>query len=87
MDPIAGQLFQHFKGGFYIVIAVGKHSETEEDMVCYRAASEETYWFRPLRMWDEMVEHNGKKVPRFRLITAHSRSEQKRIEAQIGLKS
>ena len=29
--------YQHYKGNFYEVIGVAKHSETEEDLVVYRA--------------------------------------------------
>ena len=56
----------HFKGNEYEVLCTAKHSETLEEMVVYRAlygAGE--VWVRPAKMWNEMVEVNGKKTPRF----------------------
>ena len=70
MEEWPDGLYQHFKGSYYIVMAVGKHTETGELMVCYRNAAEEIYWIRPLSMWNEKVEHKGKIVPRFNRITA-----------------
>ncbi len=59
----------HFKGGRYELIAVAKHSETCEDMVVYRALyGDGGIWVRPLSMWEELVEHNGKTVKRFTLV-------------------
>lgn len=58
--------YKHFKGGEYEVLALAKHSETQEALVVYKAlygAGE--VWVRPLRMWEETVERNGEKVPRF----------------------
>ena len=56
----------HFKGNKYEVIGTAKHSETLEEMVVYRALSGDgALWVRPLAMWDEVVEHNGKQVKRF----------------------
>ena len=61
--------YRHFKGNEYEVIAVAKHSETLEDMVVYRALyGEKGIWVRPLKMWNETVEKDGKKVKRFEYI-------------------
>ena len=62
--------YQHFKGKEYEVLGVGKHSETLEDYVVYRALyGEHGLWIRPFKMFIETVEVEGKQVPRFRLIT------------------
>ena len=56
------------KGTQYKVHFVAKHSETLEDMVVYEALYENDtskFWVRPASMWNEMVEVNGQKVPRF----------------------
>ena len=58
--------YRHFKGGEYEVIRVGRHSETLEELVVYRALyGEQGLWVRPAAMWTEMVERDGKRFPRF----------------------
>ena len=58
--------YRHFKGHEYEVIALAKHSETLEDMVVYRNLDDrKDVWVRPLKMFLEKVEVNGKMVPRF----------------------
>jgi hypothetical protein len=61
--------YKHYKGKMYEVIGVAKHSETLEEFVVYRALyGENELWARPLNMFLEEVEVNGKKVPRFEFI-------------------
>lgn len=64
--------YKHYKNNhFYQVIAVGKHSETLEELIIYEALYENPdgkYWVRPLKMFIEKVEVNGKKIPRFEYI-------------------
>jgi hypothetical protein len=61
--------YKHYKGNEYEVIAIAKHSETLEDMVVYQAQyGERQIWVRPLSMFTEEVEVNGKNVPRFKFI-------------------
>lgn len=61
--------YRHFKGNEYEVVAVGKHSETLEDYVIYRALyGEGGYWVRPLSMFLELVERDGKTFSRFEYI-------------------
>jgi hypothetical protein len=58
--------YQHFKGNFYEVLHVAKHSETEEFMVVYHPKNQpEDIWVRPLIMFDETIERQGKRVKRF----------------------
>lgn len=60
--------YRHYKGKEYEVIGVAKHSETLEEMVVYRALyGEGQIWVRPLTMFLEEVEVDGKIVPRFAL--------------------
>lgn len=67
-------IYKHYKGNRYEVLGVGKHSETLEDMVVYRAlyASSEfkegSLWIRPLHLFKEFVTVEGTKVPRFEKI-------------------
>lgn len=61
--------YRHFKGGEYVLVAIAKHSETLEPMAVYQNCQDENkIWVRPLYMWDEMVEHEGKMKPRFALL-------------------
>jgi hypothetical protein len=58
--------YRHFKGNEYQVISVAKHSETLEPMVVYQALyGEKGIWVRPATMWNEIVEKDGYKGPRF----------------------
>jgi hypothetical protein len=70
--PEPGQIWKHSKkGNLYKIIAVGKHSESLEDMVVYEAQYDNSVskiWIRPLSMWSEEVEVSGQKVPRFVLV-------------------
>lgn len=62
-------LYRHFKGNEYEVIAIARHSETEEELIVYRAVEgNQDVWVRPLNMWTEMVSQNGKSLPRFEKI-------------------
>lgn len=61
--------YRHFKGGEYEVVGVAKHSETQEEMVVYRALyGDGELWVRPASMWNETVERDGKTYPRFTYI-------------------
>jgi hypothetical protein len=62
-------IYRHFKGNRYQVIGVAKHSEGEPDMVVYRPLyGDRGLWVRPLSMFIESVEIDGRLVPRFELI-------------------
>ncbi len=63
-------IYRHFKGNRYELIDIARHSETMEWMVVYRALyGERGLWVRPLSMWEEIVERDGVKTPRFALET------------------
>lgn len=48
---------------------MARHSETEEEMVVYRALyGERGVWVRPASMWSESVEREGKRFERFRYV-------------------
>ena len=58
--------YRHFKGNNYEVLALARHSETEEIMVVYRALyGDGGVWVRPASMWNETVERDGKTYRRF----------------------
>lgn len=59
-------IYQHFKGQRYEVLAVGRHSETEEPLVFYRKLYDDySFWARPLEMFTEHVEREEYRGPRF----------------------
>lgn len=58
--------YRHYKGKEYQVLGVGKHSETLEEVVVYRALyGDRSLWVRPMKMFLEEMNIEGKKVPRF----------------------
>ena len=69
MDGLRFGKYKHYKGDFYMVIDVAKHSETKEEAVIYRALKDLTLWVRSKRMFLEDVIVEGKKVPRFKFIS------------------
>lgn len=66
-------IYEHYKKKYYEVIDIARHSETLEYMVVYRMLAEDfSLWVRPANMFLEQVEINGKKIPRFKFITAQN---------------
>ena len=69
MNHIPLGIYRHYKGNEYEVIGFSKHSETLEDMVIYKALySDGDTWVRPLSMWENPIEIDGKTVKRFEYI-------------------
>ena len=69
MPEIKQGPYRHFKGGEYEVLFIGRHTETLEDVVVYRALyGEGGVWVRPASMWHDIVEHEGKACRRFEFI-------------------
>jgi len=61
--------YRHFKGNLYEVIGVARHSETQEEMVVYRALyGQYGLWVRPVAMWTEIIDRDGYHGPRFEYI-------------------
>ncbi|NLY57673.1 MAG: DUF1653 domain-containing protein [Gammaproteobacteria bacterium] len=62
--------YRHYKGMDYQVIDVARHSETEEWMVVYRTLyGDFDLWVRPLEMFVEQVQVDGKTLPRFTFVS------------------
>jgi hypothetical protein len=74
MNKVKPGKYQHYKGKFYEVIGVARHSETLEELVVYKGLydspefGKNPLWVRPLKMFMEKVEVDGKKLPRFRFV-------------------
>lgn len=61
--PEPNQIYRHFKGGYYKIIAVGHHSETKERMVVYydlsgKNSTIDNPCIRPLDMFMSKVDHD-----------------------------
>ena len=55
-------LYRHYKGREYEVIGIVSHSETEEQLVVYRALyGDRGLWVRPLEMFDGVLEDGTKR--------------------------
>lgn len=65
--------YQHYKGNYYIVHSIGKHTETGEHFVIYSNVYDPSgeVWIRPFDMFFETVVHYDEEghiidiVPRF----------------------
>jgi len=60
--------YRHYKGGYYEVIGVARHSESLEEMVMYKNEKNE-FWVRPKKMFLENVIVEGQQVPRFKYLS------------------
>lgn len=74
MEDLKIGIYQHFKGNLYEVIAVGKDSDTLEDLVVYKALydsaefGKNAIWVRPKEKFCEEIIVDGKKIPRFKFV-------------------
>lgn len=68
-SEVSAGRYRHYKGKEYEVIGAARHSETLDVLVVYRALyGERGLWVRPLTMFCEEVEVDGKRMKRFERI-------------------
>ncbi len=61
--------YQHFKGSYYQVLHLARHSETEEHLVVYHPLNNKNdIWVRPLNMFNETIIRDKKSIQRFQFI-------------------
>lgn len=71
MELQIGQKYKHYKGKEYVIVALGRHSETLEEMVVYQGLysdpefGDSPVWVRPQSMFIESVTFEGVTVKRF----------------------
>jgi len=69
MTSIAVGRYRHYKGGEYNVLHVARHEETLEPLVIYQSVENPSQiWARPIDVFQECVESNGRILPRFQYI-------------------
>ena len=55
--PLIGRVYRHYKGDYYIVRAIARHSETGEQMVIYQALyGDGELWARPLALFMDKLD-------------------------------
>lgn len=69
MDEIKLGIYCHYKGNTYRVLHIAKHSETLEALVIYQDVNvPDKVWARPVSMWNDDIEIDGKTVKRFQFV-------------------
>jgi len=53
--PQPGQIWQHYKGGQYEIVAMCNHTDTNEILVIYKSLSFGGFHARPYSEWHEQV--------------------------------
>ena len=64
--PKDGQIFQHYKGGKYEIVATGFLEDSEAPCIVYRSLLKNIVWVRTAKNFLENVEYNGSVQPRFK---------------------
>lgn len=66
---IVGGCYEHYKGDYYEVLCIARHSETLEELVVYQALyGERDVWIRPIDLFFENVVVQEELRPRFELV-------------------
>jgi hypothetical protein len=68
-------VWRHYKGAEYLALGLAREDETDEVVVVYtRLYSRDGLPMstRRLAKWNQIVEHNGRRVPRFEYVGQRS---------------
>ena len=60
--PKPGEIWQHYKGGQYEIVAMCNHTDTDEVLVIYKSLSFGGFHARPFTEWNEEVRTNHKTL-------------------------
>jgi hypothetical protein len=66
--PEPNQIWQHYKGGRYEIIAMCNHTTTNEVMVIYKSLSFNGFHARPYSEWYDEVWNGPHRKTRFELV-------------------
>ena len=62
MEVLIGRVYKHYKGNFYIVENIALNTETDEQMVVYKALYENGKVFaRPLTSFTEKIDDQNQE--------------------------
>lgn len=82
-EPKEYEIYRHFKGSFYQIVAVAVHTETKEKMVVYRALKNSMHVFvRPLAMF--MSEVDREKYPNVSAKFRFTKIENDEVNITLG---
>jgi hypothetical protein len=63
--PQDGDLYRHYRGGQYKIVATGFLEDSETTCVIYQSLEKDIVWVRTAKNFLEDVERGGKTMPRF----------------------
>lgn len=85
-EPKVGQIYRHFKGNVYEIVAIAKHTESDERLVIYKSGNENaTVYARPLEMFLSEVDHEKYKdvEAKYRFTLLDSNKDEDSAKAEI----
>ncbi len=71
MNIRSGQVYRHFKGGFYRVLNLAQMEDSQERMVVYQNIQDSRIWIRPVIAFLEEVARDNYSGPRFVLVNCY----------------
>ena len=61
-----GRVYKHYKGNRYLITNIGKHTETGQEFVVYKALyGDNLTWIRPVELFTDQTDYEGKNLDRF----------------------
>jgi hypothetical protein len=63
--PITGSIYEHYKGGRYVIVETGFFEDSEAPCVVYKSLKKDITWVRTAKNFMEEIEWDGKKRRRF----------------------
>jgi hypothetical protein len=63
--PSGGDIYRHYKGGQYEIVATGFLEDSEAPCVVYRSLKKHIVWVRTAKNFLEKIEYKGESIPRF----------------------